>query len=91
MGVKTGISGRETMIGGGGGTGPFGDGGSTIMDVAAGALERLKARSGESADEWAEMLASTFFADLDRRIPDQEKQMVEGHRDIGSPISYIQI
>ncbi len=37
-----------------------------LVDAAAGALERLRARSGESADEWAERLAPTFFADLDR-------------------------
>ncbi len=33
-----------------------------LLDAAAGALERLRARSGESADEWAERLAPTFFA-----------------------------
>lgn len=37
-----------------------------LLDAAAGALERLRARSGESADEWAKRLAPTFFADLDR-------------------------
>ena len=36
-----------------------------LLDAAAGALERLRARGGESADEWAERLAPTFFADLD--------------------------
>lgn len=37
-----------------------------LLDAAAGAVERLRARRGESADEWAEKLAPTFFADLDR-------------------------
>ncbi len=37
-----------------------------LLDAAAGALERLRTRGGESADEWAESLAPTFFADLDR-------------------------
>lgn len=40
-----------------------------LLDAAADALERLRARSGESADEWAERLAPTFFVDLDRRVP----------------------
>ena len=38
-----------------------------LLDAATDALERLKSRSGESADEWAERLAPTFFADLERR------------------------
>lgn len=37
-----------------------------LLDAAAGALERLRARKGESVDDWAEKLAPTFFADLDR-------------------------
>ncbi len=40
-----------------------------LLDAAASALERLETRKGELTDEWAERLAPTFFADLDRPAP----------------------
>ncbi len=36
-----------------------------LLDAAADALERLRSRRGETADEWVARLAPTFFDELE--------------------------